>query len=135
MNNNFIKYIRYAASAIILIFLMINIYYVSPGQNKLAEPWDLIFSVLTPLVLLAASALLLPLKDNFNSKNLKYFAAVLVMALTVYGNQYLSRNYWYKLSSFWSFVLSVLIPTVILFSIVFWLYKNKGELNATKPKT
>lgn len=134
MNKNLITFLRYVGSAILFIILMINIYLISPGQNKFAEPWDFIISIVTPIVLVGLCTLALPLKNKSGATNYRYLLWVFLMALTMFGSQYLNRNYWYKLSGLWSFVLSVLLPPIILFVLVTLIYKEGKSENESKRK-
>ena len=109
------KVIRYIIAAILFTILFVNLYYTSSDNNKLTEPADLILSVSVPVSISLAMVAVLDYKEKQIYYRLMY---VFMFNLIVFGGIYLSRSYWYKLDTFWSFSLSVALPGVLLLALI-----------------
>lgn len=123
--------VRNVIAGTLFLSLMAIIYYTNSYNNSLKEPWDVLFSVVVPIVLIRLITIVIP--NRIIGRNRGDYADMLLTLTIVmigFANIYLIRNYWYNLSAFWSFVLSVVLPGLLFGVIIYFSYKRNKKISA-----
>lgn len=117
---------RYVSAGFLFLLLAGTLYYTNSGSNTLKEPWDGLLSVVVPIVLIRVITIVVPSAIIRRGTRGDYVDMLLILAIVV-TNMYLTRSYWYTMSAFWSFMLSVVLPAALMSIILYIAYKRNKK--------